>query len=286
VTGKRLSLRREDICKSCDVVLPAETVAWWDSGSRVVTGESCHDGLALEDALDDSSSPEPELVPLKVEIPQLQTGEAGRSALDEYKRRHDQRAARIDARFGRFAGVVKFMTDDPQSIAAWKKGSAGERMLAASLQESLGDRAVLLNDRTVPRTKGNIDHLVIASSGVWVVDAKNYSGLVQQRDVGGFFKVDMRLYVGGRDRSKILGGLSWQVKAVAKALGVTEVPISSAVCFTDAEWGWFAKPFVMQGIFVSGPNALARKIAVQGLLPDDEVHDIAVHLSQALPPKT
>jgi hypothetical protein len=144
----------------------------------------------------------------------------------------------------------------------------------------------LLNDRTVPRTRGNVDHLVIASSGVWVVDAKNYSGLVQQRDVGGFFKVDMRLYVGGRDRSKVIDGLDWQVRAVEKALGSLDAPVSSAVCFTDAEWGWFAKPFVMRGVFVSGPNALSRRISEPGPLTSAMVQQVASHLSEALPPKS
>jgi hypothetical protein len=215
----------------------------------------------------------------------VQTGVAGQSALEEYQRRHEKREARIDAKFGRLAGVVKFLTDDPQSITAWRKGSAGERKLAASLQENLGDRAVLLHDRKVPGTRGNIDHIVVASSGVWVVDAKNYSGLVQQRDVGGLFKVDLRLYVGGRDRSKVLDGLGWQVKAVIKALGGDSVPVSSAVCFTDAEWGWFAKPFTMRGVFVSGLNALAQKIAEPGLLTIDLTRNVAGHLSEALPPK-
>lgn len=218
-------------------------------------------------------------------ISRVQVGEAGRSALEKYERLHRKRESRIDAKFGPFAGVVKFLTDDPQSISAWKKGSIGEQKLAASLRENLKDRAILLNDRTVPRTRGNIDHLVIAPSGIWVVDAKNYSGLVQQRDVGGFFKVDMRFYVGGRDRSKVINGLEWQVKAVANALNGFDVPISSAVCFTDAEWGWFAKPFTLRGVFVSGPYGLARKIAESGPLTKEDVPIIASRLSEALPPK-
>jgi len=173
----------------------------------------------------------------------------------------------------------------PQSITAWKKGSVGERELAASLEKNLSGRAVLLNDRSVPRTKGNIDHLVVASSGVWVVDAKNYSGLVQQRDVGGFFKTDIRLYVGGRDRSKVLTGMGWQLKAVTEALGDPEVPVRSAVCFTDADWGWFAKPFTLQGVFVSGPNGLARRIAEEELLTPEQIQGVARHISEKLPPK-
>ena len=196
------------------------------------------------------------------------------------------REARIDARFGRFAGVVKFLTDDPQSITAWAKGSAGERLLAASLEKNLGKHAIILNDRRVPKTRGNIDHLVIAPSGVWVIDAKNYSGHVEQRDVGGWFKTDLRLYVGGRDRSKVLDGLAWQVAAVQSALEGHNVHVLPAICFTDAEWRLFAKPFVLRGVHVSGSNALARRIAENPGLSSDEVFEIAGQLSQSLPPKS
>lgn len=58
------------------------------------------------------------------------------------------------------------------------QGSEGERRLAAHLLRTVGDHAVLLHDRKVPRTRGNIDHLAVAASGVWVMDAKNYRGLV------------------------------------------------------------------------------------------------------------
>jgi hypothetical protein len=284
MTIKRMSIRRSDTCSVCGVELLAGTTAWWDGAAHAVTCVTCHDASVTLTPVD-VAPPQPDSEHPAPGTPHVQTGVAGQSALEEYQRRHEKREARIDAKFGRLAGVVKFLTDDPQSITAWRKGSAGERKLAASLQENLGDRAVLLHDRKVPGTRGNIDHVVVASSGVWVVDAKNYSGLVQQRDVGGFFKVDLRLYVGGRDRSKVLDGLDWQVKAVITALGGESVPVSSAVCFTDAEWGWFAKPFTMRGVFVSGPNALARKIAEPGPLTIDLIQNVAGHLSETLPPK-
>jgi len=282
MTTKRLSLRRTDVCSVCGVELVAGMSAWWDSEGRAVTCESCHalQGTATAEVQPSSIDVEPSRP-----MPELQTGVAGQSALDEFERRHDAREARIDAKFGRLAGVVKFLTDDPQSITAWKKGSVGERKLAASLEQSLGDRAILLHDRHVPKTKENIDHLVVAGSGVWVVDAKNYLGLVQQRDVGGFFKVDNRLYVGGRDRTKVIDGLGWQVRAVTKALAGQDVPVSSAVCFTDAEWGWFAKPFTIREVFVSGPNGLARRISETSVLSVERIQEIAVHLSGALPAK-
>ncbi len=181
--------------------------------------------------------------------------------------------------------MVKFLTDDPQSIRAWKQGSLGERRLAESLERAVGDAMVLLNDRRVPGTRGNIDHLVIAGSGVWVIDAKQYTGTIQKRDVGGFFKVDIRLYVGGRDRTKLVEQLDWQVKAVHNVLGQSQVPIHSAVCFTDADWGLFTKPFQLKGVFVTGPNTLARRIAAEGPLSPHAIEETASKLAVALPPK-
>jgi len=281
VTTKRLALRRGDACSTCHRELAAGTKAWWDGKAQVVTCDECHVDLLTQS---ETGAPTSD-VDSASSARRMDAGEAGRSARVRYEKLHNAREARIDAKFGRLAGVVKFLTDDPQSITAWKKGSAGEVILATSLEQSLGDRAILLHDRRVPKTRGNIDHLVVATSGVWVVDAKNYTGLVHQRDVGGMFKVDSRLYVGRRDCTSRIDGLSWQVEAVRKALEGLEVPVSSAVCFTDAEWKLFAKPFTLKGVFVSGPNALARRIAETSMLNAAQIQEVAVRLSERLPAK-
>jgi hypothetical protein len=90
----------------------------------------------------------------------IAAGEAGWSAGQEHEKRHQRREQRIERRWGPLAGVVKFLSDDPQSIRAWAKGSEGERHLAERLQREVGDRAVLLHDRKVPGTRGNVDHIV------------------------------------------------------------------------------------------------------------------------------
>jgi hypothetical protein len=215
----------------------------------------------------------------------IDSGVAGASSQARYEYLHAKREAGIDAKFGRLAGIVKFMTDDPQSTKAWKTGSTGERKLAASLTASVGDRAVLLHDRRVPKTRGNVDHLAVSSNGVWVIDAKNYRGVIQKRDVGRWLKVDHRLFVGGRDRTKVIDGLSWQLDAVTHALGSEDVSLHAAVCFTDAEWGWFTKPFELRGVLVTGPRTLAKQISQPGSLNPEDVQRIAAALSNALPAK-
>jgi hypothetical protein len=209
---------------------------------------------------------------------------AGGSARQKYERLHQKREDRIEQRWGRFAGVVKFLGDDPQSTRAWAKGSKGERRVAAYLVKSMGERAVLLHDRKVPGTRGNIDHLAIAASGVWVIDAKNYRGQVEHRDKGGWFKTDYHLYVGGRDRSKMADGLGWQIEAVRVALAGADVPVHGVLCFIEAEWSFFAKPFQHKGVWVTWGKKLAEMIAAPGHLSAADVTSIAERLATALPP--
>lgn len=277
---KRMALRYAGTCSVCAAALERGTKAWWDGEARTVTCVTCQ---SIEPALppDPEPPPSPEPAPSP---PPIATGEAGASARREYERRHQKREQRLDDKWGRLAGVAKFLSVDPQSTQAWAKGSEGERKLAASLMRSVGDRAILLHDRKVPRTKGNIDHLAVAASGVWIIDAKRYAGKVERRDVGGFFKTDMRLYVGGRDRTKIADGLGWQVNAVRTALDGVDVPVHSALCFIDAEWNLFAKPFQHDGVWVTWAAKLAEMIAAPGPLGTDDVAAIGGRLATALPP--
>lgn len=49
---------------------------------------------------------------------------------------------------------------------------------------------------------------MIAPAGIFVVDAKDYQGSLEIRDLGGWFHADERLYVGGRDRSKLADNMA------------------------------------------------------------------------------
>jgi hypothetical protein len=244
-------------------------MAWWDPASHTLECTTCR----------------PEIN--SVEHPPLDfdPGSPGRSSLERYERLHAKREAEIERKWGRVAGLVKFLTDDPQSTKAWRSGSVGERKLASYLTERLGDRVVLLSDRRVPRTRGNIDHLVIAGSGMWIIDAKLRKGLIELRDIGGWFKVDHQLYVGGRRQTKLVDDMGWQVDAVHNALGTFNVPVRPALCFVDGDWGWFPKPFELRGALVCWPKKLVDKISVEGSLGPEEVLAVADYLSNSLPAK-
>jgi hypothetical protein len=174
---------------------------------------------------------------------------------------------------------------DPQSTRAWASGAAGELRVAQWLEKRLGSNGVLLNDRRVPGTRRSIDHIAIAASGVWVIDAKHYTGKVERRDKGRLFRSNWRLYVGGRDRTNLVDALDWQIAAVEKVLSDREVPIRAALCFVGTDWGVFSKPFQQADIWVTWVAKLADMILEPGPISEATVQDVAAQLARALPAK-
>ncbi len=258
-------------------------MAWWDRDTRAITCDSCQQHLEQND-----KSTHVFQASLPTEIDELAEtiarGTPGGSAQKEFERRHQRREEKIDERWGPFAGVVKFLSDDPQDITAWAKGSDGERRLGRQLERDAPKSSVILHDRKIPGTQANIDHIAIAPSGIWVIDAKNYSGIVERRDIGGWFRQDFRLFVGGRDRTKIADGLSWQIHEVQKIVGAQRVQIAGALCFTDAQWRLWAKPFRQGDVWVTWASKLVEMIAAKGPLTQKDIDYLATTIARELPP--
>lgn len=217
--------------------------------------------------------------------PAIDSGIAGGSARREYERRKANRETRVKGRFGRFGAVVLALTDDPQPTRAWATGAHGEEKLAAALEGVDGLR--VLHDRRVPRSRANIDHIVIAPAGVFVVDAKNLRGKIEIRNRGGFFRTDHRLYVGRRDCSALATGLGWQVEAVAAALtaaGVDPLPqVTPVLCFVDGEWPLFGAPDEYAEVRLEGTGSIRKLVAAPAVLDPPSIERLARLLSAALP---
>jgi hypothetical protein len=261
---KQLPLKRPDTCTVCAVDLPVGTVAWWDSTAKTVTCVGCH-GTPKVAAID--------------------VGTPGLGAQREYERRVAKRERAIEAKYGtgRIGRFVKFISDEPQSTTAWAKGSKGEVLLGSRLNERMADIGVVLHDRRIAGKRSNIDHIVVATSGVWVIDAKRYSGTVERRLVGSLFNSEDRLYVNNRDQTKLLDGVRGQVDAVQDALQSDEtVPVRGCLCFVDTEWGWFAKPFTMRDVLVTWPAKLYETMLQPGQLSTEDVHRVAHQLGARL----
>ena len=282
MASRPLATKRDGACAACGVSLAAGTRATWDSVLRTVTCLECQ---AVGDATTKIVNPPEKVTPAILASPVIDTGRPGASARKEYERRAAKHERRVEAKWGtgRIGRIAKFLSAEPQSTTAWARGAHGESRVAELLDETLAGRAVVLHDRKVPKTRGNIDHLVIGPNGVWIIDAKNYAGKVERRDVGGFFKTDMRLYVAGRDRTKVVEGLTWQVAAVQRALGDEPVLVQPSLSFVGADWGMFAKPFQLNGVWVGWTARLAEMMVAPGPIDRSGIDRLAQALATRLP---
>lgn len=283
--SRSLKLRRADICVSCGVGLAAGTVAYWDAEAKTVTCITCWGENAP--VLEATGTEDPPVAPSE-----LDRGTAGASARRRYERLHDERVKAAKARLGkRLGGLYLALSSEPQSTVAWAQGARGERLLGEYLEKLHDDETVVvLHDRRIPGSRANVDHIAVTrSGGVWAIDAKNYTGKVQRIDKGGWFSTDERLYVGRRDCSKLVAAMAKQMEAIKSAIGEPvmqefDVTVKAGLCFVDAEWSLFVKPYALDGVWVGWAKALGTRLQAEGALAPEHVRLLARRVAEALPP--
>lgn len=214
------------------------------------------------------------------------TAEAGTSAQREYERRATKREAEVRRRHPKIGGFLLAIREEPQSTTSWAKGARGERVVGERLDALSEDGVIALHDRRKPRSKGNIDHIAITPTGIHVIDAKQYKGRLERRDVGGWLRSDERLYVGGRDRTPLTGGVIGQAAAVREALngGFGDVPIWSILCFVHCDVGVLTRPFLVNGVRVTWPRALQKSLVEPGVVNAVTRAQLAEALDRRLTP--
>ena len=283
-------------CSSCGTAIPAGALALWDRAAKKATCSDCHAG-------------QPELggdaPKQRAQRAPLAAGSAGSSAQRTYERRggrereRKEQAVADDAAWrsrakaahpvlGRLAAAVTpkpIAGPESQATRAWAEGAAGERRVAEILAACPG--VIALHDRRIPGTRSNIDHVAVSATGVFVIDAKRYEGAVEVRDRGGWLRYDPHLYVGGRDRTKLLDGLERQcgvVRSVLDGRGHGAVAVSGVLCFVGSEWRrFFRRPLELRGMHVVWPAALDGLLAAG---PGSGAHDVAgvaADLAEGLP---
>ena len=116
----------------------------------------------------------------------------------------------------------------PFESLVWAKGIEGERKAAEYLAPLEADGFIVLNNRRIPGSKGDIDHIVIGPTGIFPIETKNWSGRLAVRND--------RLFVGEQDRTWALEQLYREALAVQVALNeeltrhrVTVTPILCAI---------------------------------------------------------
>jgi Nuclease-related domain len=177
---------------------------------------------------------------------------------------------------------VDLLVGSRPSTEAWGRGAAGEERVGNIVDRAVAASGIVLHDRSLPGTHANIDHLVVVPSGVWVVDTKHYRGRLERRRIG-VFGVRSGLFVAGRDVAPLVGAAKRQRARVERALA-RGVPVRVALCFMGARWTALARPFPVDGVLVTWPAALGRRLRAPGPLGPAERAALAQQLSASFPP--
>jgi hypothetical protein len=288
---KVLALRRADVCVGCSAALPVGSQAGWDAASRTVRCLACAGALFTDvtaQLVTTGVREEPSAAVDQRLLPdvRLAVGNVGgASAQREYERRSQRREQRIRSKHPRLAGLILALNSEPVSTRVWAQGADGERAVAAKLDELAGEHVAVLHDRAMRRPDGrpsraNIDHIAVAASGVWVIDAKTHHGSLQVRRSGGIFSARVeKLFIAGRDKTSLLEGLAKQVTAVTTELAAVDanVPVRGVLCFVGTERPWFGE--TIAGIPLVGRRGLGKLLKAAGDLTAQDRADLAEFLA-------
>ncbi|RZS57739.1 nuclease-like protein [Microcella putealis] len=198
---------------------------------------------------------------------------AGVSARAEHERRRAKDEAATRAAWGKLGGIAVALTPERSSTRVWATGAIGEEVVGAKLDAIASDQICVLHDRRIPKSRANIDHIVVTPGGVWVIDTKRYvDKRIEKRVEGGLFSPRVeKLWVGG-DNTKLVVGMTKQVALVEAA--VPGVPVKGVLCFVEGDWAWFADPFTVSDVLVLWPKMLVQLLTKE---PSVGVDVAAVH---------
>ncbi|HQR28190.1 MAG TPA: nuclease-related domain-containing protein [Nocardioides sp.] len=283
-TIKRLRLRRPDSCVACGIPLAIGEEAGWDRGLRTVTCLSCLD-IPADEAAPPLSAP----VNAEPSSPRpIETSEPGASLEREYERRVEAREKRVRERHPRIGGFLLAVTSEPATTAAFARGAQGERRVAARLEKSCGDQVLFLHNRRrgPGKRSGDIDHIAVAPSGVWVIDAKHYEGARVDVEVSGGLLRPRRekLVIRGRDKTSLVASLRAQQEAVGVVLEeFDDVRVRSMFCFVGATLPWLRVPTI-EGFPCRELVDTIKQLKVEGTITSDRRLEIWEVLGRAFPP--
>ena len=298
-TNKVMRLRYAGSCQCCSAPLPAGTRATYNRTTKLVTCDRCDGAIggAAGAGPKPTTNAEPRVLASNrteselnspVAGPEIDCGVPGASARREHERRKARREARIREAHPRIGGVLLALSDDPQTTKAWLVGARGEELLGGMLDRLAAEGVQALHDRRIPKTKANIDHIAVAPSGVFVIDAKRYKGRPRLQVDGGLFRPRTeRMFVGSRDCTKLVAGVQWQAELVRDALSghdIGDATILGKLCFVDADWPLVGGAFKICGVEALWPKALRKQLLQAGPLSAAQVGDLHRHIAAAFPP--
>jgi hypothetical protein len=255
---KVLVFRKGGVCDSCGATLSIGVKGKWNSSTKKVR------------CLEHGVTAQPQVIAEESREEEPNRGTAGKSAREKYSELHIAEEENVRQRFGRFkrlGEVAVFLHDDSQKTANWKVGSVGEEVVGVRLDLLAQEVSfVVLHDRRRPPTKANIDHMVVTSGGVYIVDSKNYEGQIEVRQPGWFSGEPAQLFINGRNRTKIVDGVKKQVAQVESVLlnSETQMPVFGVLTFVVGPLHLFIVQEKISGVFLSTQRGIEKILRQPG----------------------
>lgn len=206
---------------------------------------------------------------------------AGDRARREHERRKSKRERRIREKHPRLGGLLLALGEQPPGELRWALGAAGEERVGELLAERCDDGVQILHDRRWPTGRANIDHLAIAPSGVWLIDAKAHRGAVT---VERPLLAKPKLMIRGRDQTGLVEGLHRQVRDMRDLLAQIDpnIEVHGALCFTEANLP-LMRTLTIAGYPLLHPKALAKRLNQPGALVQERIELLTIQLAARLP---
>jgi hypothetical protein len=185
-------------------------------------------------------------------------------------------------RLGRL--LINLATEPRTTITAPRKVTAA---VVRDLQRRTGPDVDLLVDRRAG-TDDPIDVLAVTANGVHVIDVRRHARAeVRVRTLGGVHQpATEHLFLGGRDRTRVVGAVERQGDVVLALLdaipGGGTVPVYLSMCLVDADLPLM--PLRVNGIALVGPTQLVRRLNEPGPVHPDLRDEVLRHLDAQLPP--
>ncbi|TDU91257.1 nuclease-like protein [Kribbella voronezhensis] len=273
---KLIKLRYAGVC-TCGAAVAPGSYAGWDKVTRSVLCETC---VATPPADSNGAAEQP-----------VDIGRPGASLDREYQRRKHSHENRVRARFPRLGGLLLAVTGEPASTKSFAIGAEGEQHVASRLEKACGDEVLFLHNRRLGKRRrdGDIDHLAIAASGIYVIDAKHYKdATVRVRRTGGLLSpAREQLLINGRDRTNLIAGSTKQRDALLVALDnhplAASVSVTSLLCFRTADLPFWGDAEIA-GVRVLALRGTIKLLRRNGPLTPSDRQSLHRHLAAELPP--
>ena len=161
----------------------------------------------------------------------------------------------------------------PNTTLAWRTGALGEERTAELLRPLEAQGFRVMHDRLMPRSRANIDHIVVGPPGVFIVETKNYGGKLRVRRG--------EIWVAGRRKTEIVAQAKREAAAVAAV--ISPVPVTPLLCIHRADLGWFKQQ--ADGVRIVAPKEMVKVLRkAPALLTLDEVSRLADQIDSSLLP--